>query len=1055
MTRGASVRTSFWTCVIVLVLSPSTAVCQTCPIKSASGRDVLSRRQRHPPRSSLFQHGQCTTLTLHPDANGNPGGGVTARLRIAMLASIHLTSQPSDQGESTCRGLTWKGAQQVAIVKAAIERRSERLGRDLNNASLPAEQYALANNDTANRFEWLDMEVHDTCGAYDGLVDAAKGFSERSSTDMLWKRFEELGEYDLNCQYDSCYGSIPAVLGPATDSGVAASSQMLYAGSFPHVSHWSSGDVRKLTGRPEGNPLLFRTLPPDSEQVRLMVDFAVDHEWKFVMFIHSASEAYGRDAFEAFKSAAERRKAELCVAANSAISWHNMSSLEYTAELLSSMPKAVAVIVYADHKDADTLFTHLHRFNSSLLERRMWLISNDYASFLQENNQPALQNSAFLLVQPWTDWHLSAEDVTFYRAALEKMMKLKWEDLKLSNPLVTYIARLIEQEHNCTFTGRVWPSECEPVRSDEQHTSPPCTQRHWLRTLSSINQRKRPISAQMRALVSSTERVLDVVERSLKHRLAHVRELDGYDCPVLLPGREVKRELEAEEGRCPSGERCNIFTTKQSGQPIFNISTLDYRTSPPTERVFLTWSVVSKGPPSVSYVDRTAVELPAFRKLSQALSVQQTNNSIPSSICSAPCLPGTRRALSSFSLCCWRCERCTENSFTNETNARSCTTCPVGMLANVTHGCLPLAAEYLKLGSGWGVAMMVLGSICLVVVALSIGYYYYHQHDKMIRAGDFKVSMSIQFCLIVSLSTVPVVLWKPSDGQCRASYLLFFPPIWFSMTLLLWKVARLADVVGMTKRLRHARESRVFSPWMHLVWATLSTIVGLLLSGYGYFLDPPKLQFKHPRFDQRLATCRWFSRYTVAPVGYTVLLLLTASAYAFRSRALPAEFNEARLVWMATSISCLAWGGLMPTFATDLNTLQPVILAWLIVFYNAILWGCLFLPRIFSSIWGREEDTMSRISRPTMSTMCSRATMVVSPSLALFHSASQSNIGSTAISSAKNDISAGTSANSNADPLPSVASEDWILDDMSCRLATTVPSITEESLPGLSSACAE
>ena len=927
---------------------------------------------RRVPPSAWILNGACTQGTLDTRSER------TSQYRLVLGAVVQF-SPTYNLTFSACTGIhDWEHVQHASIILAATRRRS-RLWEERFGGS-PFEEAERFSQSKGNApYSWLGAKVEDGCGFAIPTLLQYKQFSGSAVSALITRRFFAQNVNQLYCETPLCNGAIPAVLGPNTDEEVVSASEELYSAYLPHVSHWATMDISQ-TDRNARDPLLFRILPPDSAQVRMMFDFAVAHNWTYIIFIQSSETAYGSQALRMFTDHVKSSQKKICIALLSSISARNTSSLSSTVEKIKDLPAAVGIIVYATRQDSHAFFNHLGPHSKSLVESHVWFISNDYASFLENHDQPALRDAAVLLSLPWTDWHLSNETVRYFEDELEKDRLLSNMTRLHSN---SFLCRYFEQQQHCNLR-KYLPEPCES-RFEHHHEMPPaCNTSSWRPPV------KRPLSAKLRSVMASVERLLDALEETLAFRLRNRSRLEGYDCVVLLPGEQVARALKNLTGKCPYGGSCSLFTTTQGGQPIFNLTALDHRSSPPAELVLHTWEQ-GKGGKFRDILLANITSLPAFARLAKK---HPSIHGIPVSVCAQDCPPGKWQSISATSSCCWVCKSCKENTYSAATNSHACLTCAVGTVSNST-ACAPLVGEFVRFSSPWGIVISTMTVFLFIVLLGSIGFYYVNRESVLIRASDLNVSFTLLISLVFSLATVPLMMATPSTMQCQLSFLLLFPPIWFSQALMLWKTARLAYIVKRTRRLRTARKSILFRPWMHIACSLAVVAAGEVPSILGFFLSPPTLRDKYPTFKQRLSVCTWLSGWSAATVAFTLVLLLTLCVFGFQSRALPANFNEARHIWMATSVVCVAWAGMMPALYINQDILQPVILAWLVVAYNGIIWGFLFLPRMYKVVW----FTPQKVCESVPSTM-----MNLGMRQSSFFSTSQKTLHNKAVAKATNSV---------------------------------------------------
>ena len=149
--------------------------------------------------------------------------------------------------------------------------------------------------------------------------------------------------------------------------------------------------------------------------------------------------------------------------------------------------------------------------------------------------------------------------------------------------------------------------------------------------------------------------------------------------------------------------------------------------------------------------------------------------SIPQSLCSADCLPGFKRTLSSDSdSCCWTCEVCPYLSTSNVTNAGKCIECNAGETTNPNKTfCRKYNLIHMTWSSG-GVGSLVIFLIfigCVSVLFAVVIFTVKFDHE-IVKRCNYNVLLWFLFgCLIIFFSPIPL-LNKPTVSGCSV-YIAF------------------------------------------------------------------------------------------------------------------------------------------------------------------------------------------------------------------------------------------------------------------------------------------
>lgn len=92
----------------------------------------------------------------------------------------------------------------------------------------------------------------------------------------------------------------------------------------------------------------------------------------------------------------------------------------------------------------------------------------------------------------------------------------------------------------------------------------------------------------------------------------------------------------------------------------------------------------------------------------------------------------------------------------------------------------------------------------------------------------------------------------------------------------------------------------------------------------------------------------------MASLSYNVLLVVFCTYYAFKTRALPDNFNESRYVTFCVYTTLVIWLVFIPSYFTTLRFYQQTIVLSSALLLNAtVTLICLFTPKVYALYCGR------------------------------------------------------------------------------------------------------
>ena len=286
---------------------------------------------------------------------------------------------------------------------------------------------------------------------------------------------------------------------------------------------------------------------------------------------------------------------------------------------------------------------------------------------------------------------------------------------------------------------------------------------------------------------------------------------------------------------------------------------------------------------------------------------------IPRSYCSEQCRPGEIRHKGDSQKCCWTCRPC--EMFQIPVNDTHCVSCSENELPNADFTqCVPIAAEYLSIENAIAWPALILSSVGFLMTLYTIFIFKRYSQTPVIKASSRELSYfllcGICFC---HLCAWPLTL-KPHYTTC------FFIRIGVGLSLticlaaLLTKTNRLARIFNNKQRLT---QPSCLSPRSQLgicVGIVSVQLIGVVL---WIFLSPPavKLKYEQKHNQKRLIlVCQTDNEYIACSLVYNMLLVISCTLYAIKTRRIPENFNEAKYIGFAMYSICIIWLAFIPIF---------------------------------------------------------------------------------------------------------------------------------------------
>ncbi|CAM1323185.1 GRM4 (predicted) [Pycnogonum litorale] len=317
----------------------------------------------------------------------------------------------------------------------------------------------------------------------------------------------------------------------------------------------------------------------------------------------------------------------------------------------------------------------------------------------------------------------------------------------------------------------------------------------------------------------------------------------------------------------------------------------------------------------------------------------------PKSVCSAPCpVAHIRNFLGEK--CCWNCFPCRNDEFiTNDT----CTTCPAGYVPNLPEklGCLQLPVEYMQWDSAWSIVPYVFaiaGIMCTMFVAI---VFFRFNNTPVIMASGRELCYVLLFGIFSNYFMTFVILAKPTSAMCTLLRVGIGLCLSVCYAAIFTKTNRISRIFN--RGVRSTKRPQYTSPQSQIV--ICFGIVSVQLIGILAWLivEPPSVKEVYPNKRQTVLQCGISQISLIISLLYNMLLIVLCTTYAFKTRKIPENFNEAKYIGFTMYSTCIVWLAFVPIYFGTNNDfkIQTASLCMCISISATVALGCLFVPKVY------------------------------------------------------------------------------------------------------------
>ena len=744
----------------------------------------------------------------------------------------------------------------------------------------------------------LAFEIRDTCvRANEALEQSLKYVTERSL--VFTENRTILG--------------ISGVVGAASSSVSVDTANLLRLFDIPQISYASTAKTLSDTSRFE---YFFRTVPPDSLQALAMADIIEYFNWTYVIAMHS-SDTYGTEGIRSLIDELESRNTtQKCVAVMIEVD-QNDESYNNAVEAMDTIwvRNATVVVLFAQLATATGVLQAVRHKQAT-------------------DPEFAAKNFTWIGSDAWGD-QIPAELYDIARGSLSVI-----PESLLSSEFDDYFQAL----HPLNYTANPWFREYwESVFNCSLESSntevPQCDLANQVISSQSGYRQNSKVTFTIDAVyafahaIHNLQRDLCQGDPGLCSDIIDTRSggvaiqgdlLLQYLYNVSFPGTSTELIDFDSNGDQRGGYIVKNLQKKSESEFVFeNIGRWE---EAPTDR---------------------SISLSIFREEIQ-WSHGLDSDIVPQSLCSHPCPNGEHPIpIANQAECCWVCSECPGDS--SVSTGVVCTQCERGYTPNEEKTeCVLIEPSYLTWSHGWSIVIIILTIIGIIVTTVvAIIFIVYNQH-KLIKASSRELSAVLLIGIMLCYLLPFFFIAKPSPWICvfRRFGVGFCFAVCYSALLV--KTNRIHRIFNRSPGA--TANPPLISPLSQLFFTALLVAVQIIIATVWLVVEIPSITYVYSKTSTELKCGESPHIGLSITLGYNALLLIVTLYFAFRTRKVPQNFNEAKFINFTVYTLCILWLAFIPTYysTATLGTIYQTGSQVLVIILNAsVTLGILFLPKIY------------------------------------------------------------------------------------------------------------
>lgn len=753
----------------------------------------------------------------------------------------------------------------------------------------------------------LGCEIRDSCWHSAVALEQSIEFIR----DTLVSSDEEESQGRCNAETGSVLlqGKKPIVglIGPGSSSVAIQVQNLLQLFNIPQIAY-------SATSMDLSDKSLFkyfmRVVPSDMQQARAMVDIVKRYNWSYVSAIHTEGN-YGESGMEAFKDMAA--KEGLCIAHSDKI-YSNAGEQGFDKllqKLRGHLPKARVVACFCEGMTVRGILMAMRR--QRLVGEFLLLGSDGWADRYDVTDGYEREAAGGITIK------LKSAYVTWFD---DYYLNLK-PDANQRNP---WFPEFWQHRFQCRLRGH-------PQESTLYNRT--CTWRESLRHQYAQDTKMGFVINAIYSMAYGLHAMQQALCPGYKGLCESMRPIDG---------RKLLDFLMKTNFTGVSGE---IIHFDQNGDSPGRYEIMNFKQIREDEYAYI----------HVGSWDQGGLKM-------NDEEIWSNDSEIIQSVCSEPCKKAQIKVIRKGEVsCCWTCTPCKENEFVFD--EYTCRACVLGSWpTDDLTGCEPIPVQYVRWGDPEPIAAVVFACLGLMATLFVTSVFIKFWDTPVVKSSSRELCYIILAGIFLGYLCTFSLIAKPHIIYCYLQRLGIGLSPAMSYSALVTKTNRIARILAGSKKKICTKKPRFMSACAQLVIAFLLILLQLGIIVALLIIEPPQVIYDYPSIREVHLICNLTTLGVVAPLGYNGLLILSCTFYAFKTRNVPANFNEAKYIAFTMYTTCIIWLAFVPIYFG--SNYKIITMCFSVSLSATVALCCMFVPKVYIMLAKPEKNVRSAFTTSTV-----------------------------------------------------------------------------------------
>ncbi|XP_077139184.1 metabotropic glutamate receptor 1 isoform X1 [Ranitomeya variabilis] len=337
--------------------------------------------------------------------------------------------------------------------------------------------------------------------------------------------------------------------------------------------------------------------------------------------------------------------------------------------------------------------------------------------------------------------------------------------------------------------------------------------------------------------------------------------------------------------------------------------------------------------------------------------IQMNKSGMVRSVCSDPCSKGQIKVIRKGEVsCCWICTPCKENEFVQD--EFTCKACDLGWWPNPgLTGCEPIVIKYLQWSDIESIIAVAFSCVGILITMFVTLIFILYRDTPVVKSSSRELCYIILAGIFLGYICPFTLLAKPTTTSCYLQRLLVGLSSAMCYSALVTKTNRIARILAGSKKKICTRKPRFMSACAQVIIASILISLQLTLVVTLMIMEPPMPILSYPSIKEVYLICNTSNLGVVAPLGYNGLLIMSCTYYAFKTRNVPANFNEAKYIAFTMYTTCIIWLAFVPIYFG--SNYKIITTSFAVSLSVTVALSCMFTPKMYIIIAKPERNVRS------------------------------------------------------------------------------------------------